>query len=534
MTTIGRLLRREPYLGFAVIMVVLLCYFVISQPWNVDLGMHLATIVRWRADLSDPRNPLLDVPGPSPYYTPYMLCWVLLSLAFDWSQFTVLKIAAGLNVVLLLIGFRVFAGCFTRSTAAMTIGWLAMLLVWGVQPTMWSGLYPLGTLLVSLPFPSTFATGCALILMGLVRGAAVRSQLPTLRRLLVIVILATMIILSHPFVAAATALGCVVLVAVPTLTRRDPRRIGIWAGVAMITILLAACWPWFRLTDLLAAPYGLDELHSKLYQDWPLRYGLLFGTLPALIMRAIRRPRDPLPVLAAVNLAVVIIGAASGHYSLGRMITWAAIPAQLTLGIELVGAIRRLRRRYSARRRRPRPSGLPTARAAWRFSSTALVLLISAVTLVAGGWTQLGVARIYLPGAITRSWPAAVATPYALFGDYRWAADRMRSGEVVLSVDYFALRMLPAYGMYTVQPAYPDPLLPAALPVRRTVSYQFFDDDDTSWQRRAEIVDAYGVDWVIATPEEWHVPEQRPLAGVSYRQTAIGPQGERLYRIERG
>lgn len=513
---IGRLLRPDAYLVFATIVFVLLLYFVISQPWNIDLGMHLATIVRWRTDLADPRNPLIDVPGPSPYYTPYMLCWVLVSLAFGWSQFTVLKIAAGLNVILLLIGLRTFAGCFTRSRAAMILGWCALLLVWGIEPTLWSGLYPLGTLLVSLPFPSTFATGCALILMGLVRRAAVRRHLPSVRRLVIIVVLATLIVLSHPFVAAAAALACLVLVVIPTIRRRDLRRAGIWVGVGVVSVGLAALWPWFRLSDLVAAPYGLDELHSKLYQDILPRYGLLLGTVPALIMRVARRPRDPLFWLLVINTALVIIGGVSGHYSLGRMITWAAIPAQLALAMELVRSIRRLRGRGLRA-----PAGI----------ARVVVVVISVATLLAGVWSQLGVARVYLPSA-TRSWPAAIAAPYELFGSYDWAADRMSYGDVVLTVDPRALRMIPGYGMYTVQPAYPDPLLPDALPTRRAASYEFLDDDDTSWQRRAEIVQQYGVDWVIATPEVWH-PQTGQHAGVDYQQVAVGPGDQRLYRVVR-
>lgn len=494
---------------FAMIICAVLSPVVISQPWHIDLGMHLATVVRWEHNLAFPHNPLIDVPGPSPYYTPFMLAWVLLGKTFDLSQFTVLKIAAGLNVVLFLLGVRVLIGSFTRNRAAPIIGFFALLLIWGHSPIMWSGLFPLSTLLITLPFPSTFAAGCTLILLGLVRVAAGRmtparsgGRGRTPWRLLVgITLLCTVIILSHPITAAAAALGVLIVLAGPLIRGRSWRPVLIWAGVGGSAVLIAAFWPWFRLTDLIASPYGLDDLHSTLYEDPLSRYWLLLLLIPALIARLRRDRLDPLVWIAVANLALVVLGWLTGHYSLARFVTWAAFAAQIAAVCELVRARSRI------------------------------VMISTVAALLLGAFFQLGVVRVFLPEQ-TEDWPEVIEAPYELWGDYDWAARRMAYGDVVLTADHHAVRMIPAYGMYTVAPAYPDPLLPDAQPEREAVTEEFLDDDDTDWQRRAEIVEQYEVDWVIATEEEWQAPDG-PRAGVRYELVAEGPDGEHLYRVQR-
>ena len=101
-------MRSRLYPLLAGVVTVVAVVLAVRQPWSADLGVHAATVERLRESLTAPGNPLVDVDGPSPYYSPYPLLLAVVSRLTGASAVTMLAIAGPVVVVLLLWGLRAF------------------------------------------------------------------------------------------------------------------------------------------------------------------------------------------------------------------------------------------------------------------------------------------------------------------------------------------------------------------------------------------------------------------------------------------
>lgn len=138
--------------------------------------------------------------------------------------------------------------------------------------------------------------------------------------------------------------------------------------------------------------------------------------------------------------------------------------------------------------------------------------------------------NVYAANLTPARYEAAFKAPYQLWGDYDWAAQHIPADGVVLTADFYATRMLPAYGIYTVAPAYPDPLLTDEVARRRAATAEFLDSS-TSPTRRGAILDTYDAGWVVAGLGQW-----RPTIDERgwYEIVADNGHGVYLYRFTPG
>jgi hypothetical protein len=303
-----------------------------------------------------------------------------------------------------------------------------------------------------------------------------------------------------------------------------------WALTAAVAVGAAGAWPYFDVFAL-AGDGTLDAVHRTLYEQ-PLRwYALAAVGLPALVRRARTAPRpgdgvpagddgsgvraaydtgtarpgdarvpgrarwslrDPLLLMFAAYCVIAAYGWVSGHYTYGRVFALLLVPPQFALAVELAELPRWTRLR-------------------------AVLAPLAAVALCCGLVAQIGavVPRRVLP----------VALDHPLrFHDYRWAADRMRTGDVVLTDSYQATHVLPAYGVRLVAPTWPDPSVPAAERDHRFADLFTYLRAGTSDDTRAAIARRYHVRWLLLTQDE-HVPYDGVLVDWDV------PSHERLIRL---
>ncbi|WP_433889726.1 hypothetical protein [Streptomyces sp. CA-111067] len=202
--------------------------------------------------------------------------------------------------------------------------------------------------------------------------------------------------------------------------------------------------------------------------------------------------RDPLLLMFAADCLIAGYGWVSGHYTYGRVFALLLVPPQFALAVELAAAPPWTRLR-------------------------ALLAPLAALALCFGLVAQIGAV---VP---RRLLPVAVGHP-SRWADYGWAADRIPAGGVLLTDGYRAGHVLPAYGVYLVAPAWPDPSTPAADRARRFADVAAYLSPGTSAAGRAAIVRRYGVGWLLLTPGQ-----RVPYDG---RLVATGPRtGERLIRL---
>ncbi|WP_431996486.1 hypothetical protein [Streptomyces fungicidicus] len=478
---------RTTALAAAVLVLVLMVLVIVRLPWVGDLGMHAATVQRLRHSPLDPGNPLVDADTPSPYYSPWMLLLGIVARLSGLSVFVVLRLAAVAGLALLVTGVWRYVRTLSAHRAAPALALLSLLLLWGTTAFLWSGFTGLNSLALTVSYPSTFTLGLAFHFWAWLTGALRREAgWPTW---LGLGVLCAVILLCHQFSGVVAGLG-----AVATVLAARPRR-AVWprpaAGLLLGALVLWA-WPYYDFYALFGAGAALEDVHRVLYGHPVARYGLVLLGVAALVPRRRRDRWDPLVIFFALGVLVAGAGWVSGHYSWGRALPAALIPAQLAVALEVTGAGRR------------------RLRACWA------VLLGGA--LVVGAWAQAGTLGYVLPRGVL---PGVVEDGYRPpWTGYHWITPWVRYGDVVMA-EGRAARQVPAYGPYTVAPGYPDFFLPDERGrVGDTVRY--FAEGTSEGVRRG-IEREYGVRWVVGRGG-WP-------GGAGLRAVARGPEGEVLYAV---
>ncbi|GAA2775425.1 hypothetical protein GCM10010521_62430 [Streptomyces rameus] len=471
----------------AVLVVVLLCLVVVRLPWAGDLGMHAATVQRLRHNLAHPGNPLVDADTPSPYYSPWMLLLGVVAKLTGLSVFVVLRLAAYAGLGLLVTGVLRYVRTLSTHRAAPALALLSLLFLWGPLLFNWSGFLGLNSLALTVAYPSVVALGLAFHfwawLTRTLRGQAGWGASLGLGALW------ALILLCHQFTGVVASLGALATLLAARPARTVLPRLG--AGL-VLGLLVLWLWPYYDFFALFSAGADLEAIHRPLYQDLAARFGLVLLGVVALVLRWRRDRRDPLVLFFVLGALVFAAGGLSGHYSWGRALPAALIPAQLAAALEAVSAGRRAVRR------------------GW-----ACVLLVA---LAVGAWTQVGtlgyvLGRDALPGAVAEKY----RTPWV---GYQWIMRAgVRYGDVVMART-FPARQIPAYGPYTVAPGYPDVFLKDA--GRREAAVERYFAPGTAAAQRRGILREYRVTWVVAGRSE---------AAPWLEKTAAGPGGQVLYRV---
>jgi hypothetical protein len=480
------------YASLAGVVTLVAVVLAVHQPWSADLGIHAATVERLRENLTDPGNPLVEVDGPSAYYSPYPLLLALLCRLTGLPAVAMLAIAGPVVAVLLLWGVWAFVRTLTDRPLAPVLALVFMLVLWGVKPRVWSGFVELWGLPFLTPFPSTLALALTLLLWaGLSRTLDGPVRWP---RYLGLGLLGALVALVHPFTVVTAGLGVLALVAVRARRLSRAAWLGL-AGAAATTVVCVLAWPYYSVTALLAASGELDPIHRALYDRPWLYYGLILVALPALWRR---RWLDPLVLLFVGAVVVVAVGWLTGRYALGRVWPAVLLSGQLALAVELAGPLpRTLARRW---------------------------IPVTALACAAGAVVQ-GSNLLYLaPRSLLTHHVRTVAHLYVNWPDYRWLSAYTSPRDVLLTDNFYAVRTVGAYGVYTIAPAWPDPLVPDEAQRRRDLLTMMRPTTDPA--TRAALLDRYHVRWILEVPGKWAPVDDLTLM-------ATGPNGERLYMNSR-
>ncbi|MER6030558.1 hypothetical protein [Streptomyces sp. NPDC001851] len=478
----GRALPRAA----AALVVVLLLLVIVRLPWAGDLGMHAATVQRLRHSLLHPGNPLVDADTPSPYYSPWMLVLGALAKLTGLSVFVVLRIAALCGLTLLVTGVWRYVRTLSAHRAAPALALLALLFLWGTLLFNWSGFVGLNSLALTVAYPSVFALGLTFHFWAWLTRA-LREE-AAWGRWLWLGVLWALILLCHQFTGVVASLGALAMVIAARPARAVLPRL---AAAPALGLLLLWLWPYYDFFSLFSAGADLEAIHRPLYEHLAARFGLVLLGVAALVLRVRRDRRDPLALFFLLGVLVFAAGGLTGHYSWGRALPAALIPAQLAAALEAVSAGRR------------------SVRAGW-----ACVL---GAALAVGAWTQAGTLG-YVTGRAAL--PSAVAAKYRTpWVGYHWITPWVKYGDVVMARTLPA-RQIPAYGAYTVAPGYPDVFLRDA--ARREGAVERYFAPGTSASDRAGILREYDVKWVVG-------PENTAWPGL--RKVTAGPGGEALYRV---
>lgn len=478
-------------------------------PWAADLGLHLATVGRLEQNLWHPGNPIVDQSGGSPYYTPYTVALAVIGKLIGASAMTMLKVAAVANLVLLLTGMRAFVRKLTGAAWAPVLAFLCLMVLWGIRPLGFSGFFSVESLVLCIAYPSAFALGLTLHVWSLTARSTRRheSGLGWWSHVLIGALVA-IVLISHQFTSIGTVAGLACLL-VSRWRAFDRALLLRWAVTAGVGCGIVVLWPYYHLWALASDVDALSAVHAALY-SWKF-YALAIVAVPALLRRLRRDRLDPLVLLAACAGLIVAYGWVVGDYSWGRALPMLMLPLQIALGIELAENLRR----PALARLRATPA-------------RAVYAAVAAFALLAGAWTQLGVARLYTTRAQVGHWTHVAGLPIhtiATLGRYDWMLPEVKARQVVLTNDERGLYMIAAYGAYSVDEIWYDPELSSADQRARSAAVNAFFRPGEQLSEARRILRRYGVSWIIATPHD-AVP-----AGVA-RFVCHGPDGLRLLRVD--
>ncbi|WP_327290898.1 hypothetical protein [Streptomyces sp. NBC_01198] len=481
--------RPTPYTLVGTGFWLLLAVVAWHTPIASDFGQHASAVQRVRDNPWHPANPLLDEPGTgSPYFSPYIVILGLTARLTGAAGWQVVRWCGPVNLAVLVFGVGVYARTLSSRRAAPVFALLAFTLLWGVRGTEWSGFCGVWSLTRGASYPSTFAVGFAFLLWTWTDRLARRGGGPWEYAWLGAA--AGVLLLIHPITALAATVGIAATVA-GRQSGWSRRVCGLWALAGVAALATAAAWPYFDVFTL-AGDTTVDHVHRRLYLHPWQWYGLALTGVPALAWRARRRWRDPLVLMFAADGAIAAYGWFSGHYTYGRVLALLLVPLQFALAVELASVPPWTRLR-------------------------AVLAPLSAVALCFALVAQIG-------SVVPQRWlPVATGHPQR-WPDYRWVADRVPVGAVVLTDASVPMHVLPAYGLYLVAPTWPDPSTPAADRTRRWSETAAYFSPATPAARRAAIARRYGAGWLLLPPAT-AAPSPATLVATSPRT------GEQLFRL---
>ena len=465
----GGWLVRHRYLVLATAVTVLGLVQTLNGHWSTDMWEHVAVV---RGLIDDPfrtTHPLalLD--------TPYTVTLGAFGHVFGADAVTMLSIAAMANLVLLLVALRLFVIEATANRRAPFWALVFLLLLWGLSPYRFSGFFNLNSIGFVLPFPSTFATGIALLtLTAALRGMRDR------RPLLVVAVAAgtASVVLVHPITASWLA---VALLAVG-ISRARAIRDWAWLGAAgaagfAVTLL----WPYYSVFDLLRDTGSYDAANKAMYRDVATRLFPVVIGLWVIWRRFRANRRDLLAIMLVGGLAIYAYGYVRNEYSFGRSLGLAV----LVLDVAAADGVGRCE------------AGFRWSRApGWHRAGSVAIggLLVLGLIESRGGLVRM-VPRPLLPSSVRTS-----AELVRVDDRYGFLEGRIGANDVVIGMTNRDNQVIPAIAGQPLRPFWMAPVVRDV--DARTAAQLEFLDPATSSDRRAEIATRFNARFVLVHKRE--------------------------------
>ena len=465
----GGWLSRHRYAALAGVVSVLGLIQTLNGHWSTDMWEHVA-VVRGLID-----DPFRSTPPLTLLDTPYTVTLGALGHAFGASAVTMLSFAAIANLLLLLVALRLFVIEATANRRAPFWALVFLLLLWGLSPYRFSGFFNLNSIGFVLPYPSTFATGIALLTLTAALRA-MRKRRPVL--FAAVAVGTTAVVLVHPITGSWLAVG---LLAVGISRARVPRD-WVWLGAAgAVGFALTLLWPYYSVFDLLRDTSSYDAANKAMYRDVPTRL------LPAVIglwviwrrFRADRR--DLLAVLLVGGLAIYAYGYVRDEYSYGRSLALIV----LILDVAAADGVARLE------------GGFRWGGVTGRYRAGAVAL--GAILLLGLVESRGGLVRM-VPGRLL---PTSVRTSHELVRTderYSFLEDRVGRNDVVIGSTKRDNQVIAAIAGKPLRPFWMAPVV-RDIEERKRAQAEFLDPATPS-DRRAEIVAKYQVRYVLLHERE--------------------------------
>jgi hypothetical protein len=465
-----RLMENRYFLLSTVVVLLAVCY-ASNGLWSPDFWDHTAVVRALASNPLHPPHPVFNIDRPHPFESPYALLEAVVVRITKSSPADVRTVFGLLNIVLWLAALRWFVRSVRAGKHADFYVLLCTLVLWGYNAWSTSGFLHLNALGQVMTYPSTFATGMALLSFAAFLSLVKRSP----PAILVLSPVLALILLSHPISAVSLYVGLIALWF--AYCRHRPFYVlAVLAVTFSISFLLACAWPFFSIKDLLfqSAAYNAAEVGM-----YPGISGLVSKTLPALfgfpilIQRMRHNPRDFAGWMFLGLLIIYSTGAVTAQYYLCRVLPFLVLMLHFALA-DWVARIEDL------------PSAARGRRAQALYAGFACLVIVSSVTV--------------FPGIM-----ASVPIFQHSAGQYHFLASYTRPSDVIISDPNTSLK-IPVFGGKVV--VYPQPVSFVNDQAARQESVRQFLEPRTADDDRLAIVRHYNVKYILLNKTELeHWPE---------------------------
>jgi hypothetical protein len=209
-----------------------------------DAWEHTAALKELATHLTSPKNPNILSDTPTPRYSPYLFGLAVVKKMTGLSVFSVMRLAAIMNLFLLTLGIYIFTKEYFRDGRQPLYTLVVMFFFWGVG-YFWSGAYHLSILPHVLPYPSMFTFALSLISLYFVLRAFRTGKW---YYYLYPVILGFVVLLSHPLTGAFLFLSSFLLVVFDNDGDLKHKLIMLASMAAIVP--LSFLWPYYPIHKL--------------------------------------------------------------------------------------------------------------------------------------------------------------------------------------------------------------------------------------------------------------------------------------------
>lgn len=353
-----RALASAWHASFAIIVLALVLLglqYGRNELFGDDFFEHAAVVRALIRDPWHPKHPLLAVDAPHAFFSPYALVLALIARAIDAEAVPTLVAAGVVNMIVFALGLRQFIrACAPAESApaAATLALMFCVFLWGRAANWeWSGFFNLSSLVSVQPYPSTFAAGLTLWALAI----AMRITPERRQGLAFVAVVSALLWVTHPTTAVAlvTALAAVFVARGPRAPRPFLIEAGIWAAAAALAFAVATRWPYFPLLGLAAdgSSAEFDRVSHLLYHGFFLRsWAAVLVGVPAFGVAAVRsfrpswttseRGRDVVVWLVVFFAALYLGGFVTGHFGLGRVVSWLVLSLQIGAALVIADGLR--------------------------------------------------------------------------------------------------------------------------------------------------------------------------------------------------
>lgn len=278
---LGLLAMRYAYFIVAGFLVVFEAFYLLKGDWIGDFWEHAAVVNELQLSPIYPRNPIIEESAPHAFYSPYLLVVALFGNVVKINSIQALSCFAIFNLFFFLWSLFYFCKKIydKHATILPALSLLFILFFWGVNAPRWSGFYTFYNLHFVLPYPSTFSMSLCFLIWGMIAdGRALNGK-----NYILLVLLTTIVILTHPTTALLLFIGMALLYVVYLEVSISKILL---VSVKLILPVLTLCffWPYYNFFSLFSndsADFHKDsyELSQNIWQAfWPSLSSLLLLT----------------------------------------------------------------------------------------------------------------------------------------------------------------------------------------------------------------------------------------------------------------